>query len=273
MINNGLINAVAVSLAACFLTGCSSFRNSIDSIGKWNADPITISYPEDIDLLVLLSQESEPNASLDSSAPQNYSYGKAVEISLAAAEKLNDSEYKAKRRVVLESLVRKSNSLCHKYKLDLVRKQARGNFVLGTSALLFGTAGAIATHAGTARALAGSAAFATGTQSQLNQDYYFERTAAVLSKAIDKRREIQLRLIQASMDLPKATYTMRGAITDVETYHSTCSLTGAISELEKAVDTINVLQSVEAAANAAGAYARIRTTISSQPASSPPSKE
>ena len=245
-----------------FLSGCGSFRQGVDSIGKWTADPITVTYANEVDLLSLLEQSASATP-VDPTA-----YGNRLEQALTNAEEWNASKYKAKRREILEALRRKSNLLCESYKLDLVRRQARGNFLLGSASLLFGTVGAIATHVEAARVLAGAAALATGARSELNQDYYSEKTAAVLAKAIDKGREVQWKLISLNLDVAPSVYSLRGAIIDVEAYHATCSLIGALKEIERAVDNINVVQSVEAAASAAAAYQRIRSLLPVQPAES-----
>jgi hypothetical protein len=273
MAANRLRALLLATAAVALLSGCESLRRATDSIGKWTAEPITVPYPEEVDLLVLLTSGTTRSQTSEQGSQDDRTYGRKVEDAIAAADLLDDEDYAAKRRIVLEALVRKSNSLCEIYKLDLLRKQARGNFLFGAASLLLGTTGAVVTHAATARALSGGAALSTGTRSELNQNYYFERTAAVLSKAIDKQREVQWRLIQANLDAPKKRYSLRGAIADVEEYHATCSLTGALSQLEKVVDNVNVLQAVEAAASAASAYGRIRESIASQPKQTPPAKE
>lgn len=264
-----LIQATVGFALLSALVGCGSVRKAVDSIGKWDAEPITTTYAEEVDLLVLLTAHVPSSQSLALVPSDSATYGQRLEKALADADNLNNAGYVALRRSVVEALVRRSNRLCHVYKQDMVRKQARGNFLFGTTALLLGTTGAVVTHAATARALSGAGAFATGTQSELNQDFYLDKTAAIVAKAIDKKRDIQWRIIQANMDVAKHRYTLRGAIMDVEDYHYTCSLTGAVAELEKAVDRIDVLQSVEAAASAAARFAEVRKTLSGGDAAVP----
>lgn len=255
--------------------GCSSLRRGVDAIGKWAADPLVRSDTEQVDLLMLLEENLPARAAPAASAVSEAAprgdprpYGQRLEAALARAEQLPQEDYASLRRTVLQVLRRQSNLLCQEYKLDLLRKQARGNFLLGTASLFLGTAGALVPHVQSARVLSGAGAFSTGLRSEVHQDYYADKTATVLSKAIDKKREFQWRLIEANADQPKARYSLRGALADMEEYHATCSLIGALSELERAIDTIDVLQSVDAAASAASRYQglRERLTLPSGPA-------
>lgn len=231
---------VVLGLVAILLAGCGSFRRGVDSIAVWEADPITrrFEFKEEVEsnnLLILLRGEIQNTA--EDKRPFDVRH---VEYALNQVEGLDEDEYKLRRRAVLESLRRTSNRSCDEFKLDLARRQARSNFVLGAASLAFGTAGAVSTSLGAARSLAGSAAFTTGTRSEINQTYFINRTAAVLVRAIDKRREILWSVIADSMSRGKADYSMRAALTDIETYHAACSLSGALFQTEQAIEQYDV---------------------------------
>lgn len=267
------------SLVACGVLlatpGCSSLRRGVDAIGKWAADPLVRSDVEQVDLLMLLNENlpALPASAAAGASPvaETRPYGQQLEAALARAEQLAQDDYASLRRTLLQVLRRQSNLLCQEYKLDLLRKQARGNFLLGTASLFLGTAGALVPHVQSARVLSGAGAFSTGLRSEVHQDYYADKTATVLSKAIDKKREFQWRLIEANADQPKSRYSLRGALADMEEYHATCSLIGALSELERAIDTIDVLQSVDAAASAARKYQDLRSRLTLPPEPPPAS--
>jgi len=249
-----LVNFSKIILPLLLVTigGCSSLRHDVDSIGTWSASKL-INKDSKSTIINIINTES-----IDRTGKSEQEINTDFELSL---KNISSDKYINVRNETLTELYRISNNLCQQYKTDLLQKQARGNFLLGTTALLLGTAGAVSSGATAARALAGGAAFATGVRSEINQEYYFNQTVQVLSKAIDTKREIIWGVIATKRDKSQNEYTIRESLVDIDKYHDTCSLTGALAALEKAVDSIDISASIKASTEAASDAVKLRTTI------------
>lgn len=228
------------ALAISF-TGCSSLRKASDSMGKWSADELTPGLAEPVDIISLLTKGQV-------SSPENpASFNAAFDAAIVTFNANEPATQKLLRNQIQDRLKVSADQLCDEYKANVIRKQARGNFWLGTTSLFLGTTGALVKGIDAARSLSGSAAFFTGIRSEYNQDFYLDQTIAVISKAIDKRQIELYQSFKPSRDLEVSDYTVIRAINDISNYHAACSLHSAISFTDKAVEKFDLTRSAQEA--------------------------
>lgn len=148
------------------------------------------------------------------------------------------NEYRLVRNSLQDYLKYVSNQNCHYYKGSSLFTQSNINFSLGSAATLLGAAGGV-TSGGLTQALSVSTSAITGVQSQVNQNYYREKTFEVITRAIDTRRkiiwaDIENRRIQ-DLESDNYSYTIEGAIADAVEYNGACSLIAGLESLEESV--------------------------------------
>lgn len=259
------VNFFLICWSAIFASGCSTYKTTMDSINSWTSPPITTDESGKKMLLAILNAASKktisvtngiiikrvsgmPKTNSNEVSPYFTVYDEDIAKQINAIE---DTNYNDVRTDILNEFRTRGDTYCHSYKTNLMQNQARSNFTLGTSALLLGSAGALATGANAAKVLAGGAALATGIRSEINTDYFYNQTVQILSKAIEKKQQIIWGLIQTKRKSKKSDYPIREALVDINNYNNVCSLNGALAALEKAVDNIDVRESVGIAASSA----------------------
>ena len=212
-------------------------------MGKWIPDPLTPPLNAPIDLISILS-----NGERTTQYGETVSFDAQFDREIASFNARDLDNIEARRNLLQDRLKVSADQLCDEYKSNVMRKQARANFWLGTTSLLLGSAGALAKGLDTARALSGAAAFATGVRSEYNQDFYLDQTIAVVAKAIDKRqKEILVETVPARL-LPIKQYSVVNAIDDMSRYHASCSLAGALALADKAIQNYDIFKGAEDAA-------------------------
>lgn len=240
------------------LCGCANVRHASDSMGKWNPDELMPSLGKPVDIISLLSEGTRrtPPAAEKGKDPES-GFDEIFQNELVIFSKLDPAEQKRRRNLVQDRLKTSSDELCDQYKSNVLRKQARANFWLGTTSLFLGSAGALAKGVDTARALSGGAAFFTGVRSEYNQDYFLDQTITVIAKSIEKRQQEIALEVNVKRDNDSSTYSVLQAINDIGRYHHACSLVAALSFADKAVTSYNISRSVQDAAEAQIAFRRL----------------
>lgn len=232
------------------LSGCAAFRQASNDMGKWVSDPLVPTMTAPVDLISLLSGGARATNTSTSFAAQ-------FEREVAEFNAADGSTAVQRRNLIQDRMKVSADQLCDDYKANIMRKQARANFWLGTTSLFLGSAGALAKGVDAARALAGGAAFSTGVRSEYNQDFFLDQTVAVIAKAIDQRQREIYGAAQSRRVQPLADYSVIQAIDDISRYHAACSLAGALSLTEKAVQSYNVLKAVEEAIKADAEFKKL----------------
>lgn len=247
------IGAYIFIILALFATGgCTSLRHASNDMGKWVSDPLMPPMTAPVDLISLLS---EGERTTDESKPFVSQFEKEVKLFNSTSGVASP----AKRNLLQDRLKVSADQLCDDYKANIMRKQARSNFWLGTASLFLGSAGALTKSVDAARALAGGSAFATGVRSEYNQDFFLDQTVAVIAKAIDQKQSEIIGVVQAKRTQQLAEYSIIQAIDDMSRYHAACSLAGALSLTEKAVQTYDVTKAVKDAIAASAEYKKLGT--------------
>lgn len=236
------------ALIPLILAGCANTAN----IGKWQADDVIDTDWSRRSIISLINGGP--------TAPNNDKVFTQEELDKAISD-IPDSKYTTIRNDIISELRKQSGALCLDYKLSLMRHGARANFNLGATSLLLGSIGAISTNVDVARGLAGGAAFSTGLRSEVNQDFFYNQTSQVFIKAIDKRQQAQLASITAKRELGKDAYSIRDALADIQELHASCSLAGALSSIENAVERLDVAQSITEANNLAQKTLELQSTL------------
>jgi len=157
---------------------------------------------------------------------------------------ISPANCKLMRNRIQDRIIFSSNSACRIYKNNLKQFHATENTAFGSITTLLGGLGAMTTGAAPARILAGGAGISSGLNSQLNENVYSTLAVEVVTKAIDKARDDELRGIAKSRDKNIENYTIERAIADADLYHSKCSL---LSGLQEASTSVNKAGSPSAA--------------------------
>jgi hypothetical protein len=178
-----------------------------------SANPATVKFFE------ILREQVEKDAGADS----------GIDMLENAIAGFYDSRYdtntQARRRNgVVGRLVGASDQECS-YFLDQIRQEQAGfNFAFGALTTILGGAGAITTATNLARALAGSAAIASGVRAEGNDTNFRQLTAEVIVRGIKARRAEYLKTITTHRAQAITEYTVEDAIADGMIYHAHCNL-------------------------------------------------
>lgn len=240
---------IALSVA---VSGCAGFRKASNDMGKWTPDPLMPRLDAPVDLIALLSNGERATTDI---ATIPFDVQLAKEIALFNAG--NQDTAVARRNLLQDRIKVSADQICDEYKSNVMRKQARANFWLGTTSLFLGTAGALVKGLDAARALSGGAAFTTGVRSEYNQDYYLDQTIAVITKAIDQKQKEIYAIAQSKREKGLAEYSVVQAVDDISRYHASCSLSGALSLTDKAVQSYDVVKAVREAVAAETEFKKI----------------
>jgi hypothetical protein len=139
------------------------------------------------------------------------------------------------RNNMLSVLIGRSDTKCANFQAGLQRLQSDSGFFFTSLTALLGGLGAIFAPAATVRALSGAAAITAGVGAAYSSSMFHEKTASVLTKAIDAKRSRYLNSIEANKGKSPTEYVFGDAIKDVATYHSYCNIVHAFAETEEAL--------------------------------------
>lgn len=248
----GAVRVLFIWAVLLGLTGCSGLRKVSNDMGEWTSDPVMPKMTAQVDLISLLS-----NGVRTTSVEGSITFEKQFEIEIANFNSGDASTLRARRNLIQDRIKVSADQLCDEYKNDIMRKQARANFWLGSTSLFLGSAGALSKGVNTARWLSGGAAFATGVRSEYNQTFFLDQTIAVIAKAIDKRQLELAGVMAAKRDKSVADYSIVQAIDDISRYHASCSIAGALALTESAVQSYDVNVAVKKAIDATEAFKKL----------------
>ena len=149
---------------------------------------------------------------------------------------IDSEEFKIIRNEIQSHVISVSNEKCTEYKRKLHQYKADANSMLGVLSTVFSGAGAVVTHAQTAKVFAAAGAIASGSSAEINQAYFANLTIEVITSGINQRRNEILEKIQLERNKERKEYPINGAIQDALRYHDSCT---AVTGLEVAIDSIN----------------------------------
>jgi hypothetical protein len=245
-------------IALAPLYGCESLRDAERNMVKYRADPIIAEKNETVDVIAIISNGTKTTAGI--AGPD---FDKELQALAIAFEGTNAPQAVARRNLLQDRLRIAADARCEEYKTIMFSKQARANFWLGATSLLFGAAGAATSTIDVARSFAGASALFTGVRSEYNQSYYLDKTITVLTKAITQRQTEAWTAIDVNRSLPVAQYSVLQAIRDVSKYHSACSLTGALELADKAIESYDVNRSISLAVERQRKLDELKTLLKS----------
>jgi hypothetical protein len=259
-------NAV-LCIAATAFGGCGSLRDAERNMVKYRADPITVERSETVDVIAILSGGAKTTAEIDGP-----NFDKELQALAIVFESSDPTTAVARRNLLQDRLRIAADSRCEEYKTVMFSKQARANFWLGTTSLLFGAAGAATSTIDVARSFAGASALFTGVRSEYNQSYYLDKTVHVLTKAITQRQSEAWTAIDVNRALTLKQYSVLQAIRDVSKYHAACSLTGALELADKAIESYDVNRAITLTVERQKRIDELRRSLQSSVPLEPPSE-
>lgn len=155
--------------------------------------------------------------------------------SLSGSDKID--QQKRLRNEVQDRIVAASNQRCGQYKNFLKQFDSETNTILGGLATAVGGAGAIFTHANTARALSGVAAIFSGWRAEVSADFFNNLTIQVVTKGIEARRkEIHDQMLADRKDSDLSQYSVQRAVGDAAVYHYNCSLIAGLEQASQSIE-------------------------------------
>lgn len=247
-----------------FLSGCGSLRDAERNMVKYRADPISKERSDTVDVVALISNGTRRLADIEGA-----DFDRELQALAIGFENVDPKSAVIRRNLVQDRLRIAADDRCEEYKAIMLSKQARANFWLGTTSLLFGAAGAATSSVDIARAFSGTSALFTGVRSEYNQSYYLDKTINVLSKAIAQRQAEEWKVIDLRRKEPLTEYSILQALRDVSKYHAACSLTGALELADKAIETYDVVRAAQQSVEQDRKMLDLRSSISSRRALDP----
>lgn len=217
------------------LSGCASaFSDNTTTAG---ARPLSADYGE-INLVQLLDPDGSAQVAKGASWA-SFDKGQKIDLAFDAFHRKTDHlapELKmAARNQLQERLLGASNERCHEYQQYMQNVNSGSNFALGFLTTAAGAAGAIVTG-GASQILAGTAAAASGTRAEFNQDYFYDITVSTIFEGINSRRASTYEKIKKDRQNESfSDYSIETAVKDAISYHSECSLITGVQELGKSV--------------------------------------
>ena len=140
------------------------------------------------------------------------------------------------RNEVMHALVSVSNRKCGVYSAHLKTFDGQTNSLLSVLAIATGGIGGVVNAAGTARALSGASAIASGSRVALNDAWFSNQTIQVLVAGYEKERSTFLRTMNQRQVCPITHYPVMAGIADAMQYHSQCSLITGLSAAAQAIE-------------------------------------
>lgn len=131
--------AISMVLVPCVLatSGCASFRQASNDMGKWTSDPLVPPMAAPVDLISLLSEGKRATEAEGSFATQF-----EKEVYVFNSTNADPTVSKLKRNLIQDRMKISADQLCDDYKANIMRKQARSNFWLGTASRAIASANA-----------------------------------------------------------------------------------------------------------------------------------
>ena len=151
-------------------------------------------------------------------------------------ERATEDQRRQARNGLQERLLIASEQRCSAFKTGLQRSFSRTNFGLGILTTMAGTAGALVNSVSAAKNWAGTAAIASGSRAEYNQDFFANMAAHVVIEGIEKRRRDIYEQIQRSGQAKAyADYPVEAAIKDALFYHGQCSVAAGFQQAAAAI--------------------------------------
>ncbi len=136
-----------------------------------------------------------------------------------------------RRNRVQNRIIAASNQRCSEFKKFIKQFDSSSNLFLGGLTTLTAGLGAILTAASTVRALAGSAAIASGFRAEVNEAYFQQQTVQLLTNGFEATRKVTLESIRLKSPLTIDEYTVEQAIGEAVIYHDQCSLLAGLERV------------------------------------------
>ncbi|WP_426994302.1 hypothetical protein [Methylomonas sp. CM2] len=143
------------------------------------------------------------------------------------------------RNAIQNKIIAASNQRCNAYLNYLQISYSDTNFMLGFLTTAAGGAGSIVSGAMAARALSGAAAVLSGTQAEVNQDYFYNQTVNIILTGITDARKSIINEIEgdAGRGVDGGTnylaYPIEKAIADAIRYHGACTIAKGVEHVSK----------------------------------------
>lgn len=229
--------SVLTAVLAVSMSGCSALKTWPYFKGdksKQGATALVESEAfEKVDLALLLRPRG-PRCERRSDECESQRLERAFEAFYEENEDEEDKDEKRKlrRNRVQDRLIAASDQSCAEYKRHVGRWDSTNNALLGAVTTSSAGLGAVFTPENTVRALAGTAAIASGIRAELNESYFQQKTIQVIADGFERRR-VELRAKMAGENRKSIEeYTVERAIADALRYHDACSLVAGLKEVE-----------------------------------------
>lgn len=224
------ISLLVAMLFAVTLAGCYYNPYFQDNVWEEGAEPlIDKKLFQEIDLALLL----DPEVSIDTADCCDTATSRKRLQDAFNAFYANANDHIIRRNRVQDRIIASSNQRCSVYKRFLKRIDMANNSILGSVTTVAAGLGSIFTHAATVRALAGSAAIASGLRGNFNEGFLQQKTIQLVTKGIESRRQVIYDSIlkkrqQSANDIKQ--YNVEKAVADAIMYHDACSLVTGLEE-------------------------------------------
>jgi ribosomal protein S15P/S13E len=144
------------------------------------------------------------------------------------------------RNSLQDRLITASDQSCSLFKKYLNTTQSSTNFLLGSTALIFGAAATSVTSTVAAKNYTTGALMAAGLSAEFNADMFSSQMIFAIVKAIDIERERALQKLQAERSAKRLEdYGISAAIGDALRYHDICSLPAGLASLDKSITVMS----------------------------------
>lgn len=143
-------------------------------------------------------------------------------------------------------LIKTSDDVCVLEKGRLVSTEASINIILTFLTQTLSGIGSVVQGATASNILSAGAALSSGTQTNINANYYKNQIIYALNKVIDQERDSSVQAIDAKRPLDVTEYSVDEMIRDVNKYHQSCSFERGLQKL------------LDAAADKSGAQAALQ---------------
>jgi hypothetical protein len=144
------------------------------------------------------------------------------------------------RNSLQDRLITASDQSCSLFKKYLNTTQSSTNFLLGSTALIFGAAATSVTSTVAAKNYTTGALMAAGLSAEFNADMFSSQMIFAIVKAIDIERERALHKLHAERSAKRLDdYGISAAIGDALRYHDICSLPAGLASLDKSITVMS----------------------------------
>lgn len=130
-----------------------------------------------------------------------------------------------------------SDRACGHHLAAVSANNAVANFTLGSITSLTAGLAAFVGSGATPQALSASAAFASGSRSLMNETFYGQQVAPIITKAIRENRDELGVAIRNNLAKDATIYPIDRALYDVGRYHESCSFYIGVELIDRAIAT------------------------------------